>query len=66
MRSIVYTAFALWASFAHADIRFTRVTDEAGIQFRHFNGATGEKYLVETMGVRGGKRWDHRGTQEMA
>ena len=50
MKPIVYTAFALWASFAHADIRFTRVTDEAGIQFRHFNGATGEKYLVETMG----------------
>ena len=50
MKSIVYTAFALWTSFAHADIRFTRVTDEAGIQFRHFNGATGEKHLVETMG----------------
>ena len=50
MKPIVYTAFVFWASFAHADIRFTRVTDEVGIQFRHFNGATGEKHLVETMG----------------
>ncbi len=50
MKPIVYTAFALWASFVYAEIRFTRVTDAAGIQFRHFNGATGEKHLVETMG----------------
>ena len=34
----------------YAEPHFTRVTDEAGIQFRHFNGATGEKHLVETMG----------------
>ena len=34
----------------YAEPHFTRVTAEAGIQFRHFNGATGEKHLVETMG----------------
>ena len=50
MKPIVYTAFALWTSFVYAEIRFTRVTDAAGIQFRHFNGATGEKHLIETMG----------------
>ena len=50
MKPIVYTAFALWASLVYAVIRFTRVTDEVGIQFRHFNGATGEKHLPETMG----------------
>lgn len=50
MKHIASAVFVIWASFAHAEIRFTRVTDEAGIQFRHFNGATGEKHLVETMG----------------
>ena len=50
MKSIIWIAFVLWVSFAQAEIRFTRVTDEAGIRFRHFNGATGEKHLVETMG----------------
>lgn len=50
MKPIIYAAFALCTSFAHTEIQFTRVTDEAGIQFRHFNGATGEKHLVETMG----------------
>jgi enediyne biosynthesis protein E4 len=29
---------------------FTDVTNQAGIHFRHCNGATGRKYLVETMG----------------
>lgn len=40
----------LLVSLTHAEIHFTRVTEEAGIQFRHFNGVTGEKHLVETMG----------------
>jgi hypothetical protein len=31
-------------------LRFTDVTDAAGIRFRHYNGATGRKYLPETMG----------------
>jgi len=30
--------------------RFTDITSEAGIRFSHFNGATGEKLLPETMG----------------
>lgn len=50
MKRIVYVAFALWASLTYAEIQFTRVTDEAGIQFRHFSGATGAKHLPETMG----------------
>jgi len=32
------------------DVRFTEVTKEAGIRFRHFNGATGKKLLPEIMG----------------
>ena len=47
---IVLFTITLWASPTHADVQFTRVTEEAGIQFHHFNGATGEKHLVETMG----------------
>ncbi len=32
------------------EARFTDVTDRAGIRFRHTNGATGRKFLPETMG----------------
>src|ERR1700722_8888348 len=31
-------------------VRFVNVTKRAGIHFRHFNGATGQKLLPETMG----------------
>jgi len=34
-----------------AGIRFTDVTAAAGITFRHTSGATGKKYLPETMGA---------------
>ena len=50
MKSIGIVILTLYVCLAHADIKFTRVTEEAGIHFQHFNGATGEKYLVETMG----------------
>jgi len=33
------------------EVRFTDVTASAGIDFVHFNGATGEKLLPETMGA---------------
>ena len=32
------------------EVRFTDVTDAAGIRFRHVNGAFGKKLLPETMG----------------
>ena len=32
-------------------VRFTDVTDEAGLRFVHVNGATGDKLLPETMGA---------------
>lgn len=35
---------------ASGPIRFTDVTNNAGIHFRHNNGAFGKKYLPETMG----------------
>ena len=34
-----------------ADIKFTDVTDAAGIEFQHFTGATGKRYMPETMGA---------------
>ena len=38
-------------SRAGADVKFTDVTDVSGIEFRHFTGATGERYMPETMGA---------------
>jgi len=43
-------AAALAAAPAHAGITFTDVTKEAGIDFVHVNGASGEKNYIETMG----------------
>jgi hypothetical protein len=34
-------------------VTFQEVTEEAGLRFRHVNGAEGEKYLPETMGAGG-------------
>ena len=42
--------FAVLASAEPASVRFTDVTEEAGIGFRHFKGETGKRYLPETMG----------------
>ncbi|HEV8061625.1 MAG TPA: CRTAC1 family protein [Gemmataceae bacterium] len=38
-------------AIAVPSVRFTDVTEAAGIRFRHFNGATGKKLLPETMGA---------------
>jgi hypothetical protein len=38
---------------AQSGVRFTDVTREAGIHFRHVNGASPDKHLVETMGSGG-------------
>ena len=50
MKIICFVIITLYVSLAHAEMQFSRVTEKAGIQFQHFNGATGEKHLVETMG----------------
>ena len=34
-----------------ADVKFTNVTDASGIEFRHFTGSIGERYMPETMGA---------------
>ena len=38
----------------HANPRFHDATQEAGIDFVHFNGANGQKFVIETVGPGGG------------
>ena len=45
-------------------IRFANATAEAGIEFHHFPGATGRKFIVETMGS-GGGFFDYDGDGDM-
>ncbi len=42
----------LWFSWSLADaqLRFTEVTSSAGIRFQHFDGRSGRKYFLETLG----------------
>ena len=42
--------FILLISYTDAQVKFTDVTDKAGIDFLHFDGRTGDKYLIETLG----------------
>lgn len=34
----------------HSEVKFVDVTKKTGINFTHFDGRTGEKYLIETLG----------------
>lgn len=48
------------------EVRFTEITDSAGITFVHENGAEGEKLLPETMGGGGGFfDFDNDGDQDL-
>ncbi|MDE0682364.1 MAG: CRTAC1 family protein [Candidatus Poribacteria bacterium] len=52
MRAFVFAFVLIWLCIpAKADVRFTDVTDAAGIEFQHFTGATGKRYMPETMGA---------------
>ena len=52
MRIFVFLcAFICLCIRAGADVKFTDVTDAAGIEFQHFTGATGKRYMPETMGA---------------
>ena len=51
MKSIYCLLLTLTLStFAHPQVRFIDTTAEANITFRHVDGRTGEKYLIETLG----------------
>ncbi len=53
--ALVVTALVSFPSLASAsDVDFEDVIATAGIHFVHYNGATEEKYMVETMGSGGG------------
>ncbi len=43
-------AMLLWTWLPAAPVQFADITAEAGIRFRHFNGATGEFYFPEIAG----------------
>ena len=49
--SLLSIAMVLPAQQPQVEIKFTDVTRAAGITFTHTNGATGQKYLPETMGA---------------
>ena len=50
-RALLGAALAcLWAALGRAEVQFVEVAAEAGIAFRHQNGAEGQKYPMETMG----------------
>jgi len=46
----VCLCLALFALLADAQVRFTDVTQQAGIRFVHNNGKSGKKWLPETLG----------------
>ena len=51
MQTFVFSFALIWLCVsAEADVKFTDVTDAAGIEFQHFTGATGKRYMPETMG----------------
>lgn len=53
-------------SAASAAVTFSDITRQAGIAFRHINGAFGRKYLPETMGAGGGfLDFDNDGWQDI-
>lgn len=47
--SILLASIMLLAQ-SYAQVKFTDVTTNAGIDFHHFDGRTGNKYLIETLG----------------
>ena len=52
MRTFVFAFTLIWlCPSAKADVKFTNVTNAAGIEFQHFTGATGKRYMPETMGA---------------
>ena len=50
MKYSLVLVILLFSNNLLAQVRFTNITKDAGIDFVHVNGATGNKYLPETMG----------------
>ena len=49
--SVLSSVFVSLCISAGADVKFTDVADVSGIEFQHFTGATGARYMPETMGA---------------
>ena len=49
--SVLSYVFVSLCISAGADVKFTDVADVSGIEFQHFTGATGTRYMPETMGA---------------
>lgn len=49
--SVLSSAFVSLCISAGADVKFRDVADVSGIEFQHFTGATGARYMPETMGA---------------
>ena len=49
--SVLSSVFVSLCISAGADVKFTDVADVSGIDFQHFTGATGARYMPETMGA---------------
>ena len=51
MRCLCYPIlFFIFTTSAPAEVKFVDATTAAGITFQHFDGRTGEKFLIETLG----------------
>ncbi|MDE0634564.1 MAG: CRTAC1 family protein [Candidatus Poribacteria bacterium] len=52
MRSICYLllCFTFLSTPAYTEVQFVDITTAAGIDFEHYDGRSGEKYLIETLG----------------
>ena len=48
--AVLKSSFAQSMSVQDRDVRFTEVTAEFGIEFRHTNGESGKKYFIEPIG----------------
>ena len=53
MRCVYYLLFCsifVWPPASYTEVKFVDVTADARIDFRHIDGRSGEKYLIETLG----------------
>ena len=52
MRSVCYflLCFTFLSAPAYTEVQFVDITTAAGIDFKHYDGRSGEKYLIETLG----------------
>ncbi len=50
LHAVLKSAFAQPVSSQNQGVRFTDITTELGIEFRHVNGESGKKYFIEPIG----------------